>query len=201
MPLAHAILGFLDHGPQSGYGLKKSFDQSIAHFWTATQSHIYKALEALEDSALVDSTVVPKAGKPSRKLYHIEEAGRAELRRWTATPLPVEVSRQAWLIQVFFAHANTSGELAALFEARIAALRSQVERCGAAQGNIDGHHRLIGIDRMRELWQLTLDCGLDCYRHEIAWLEGTLPRIRTLPALGIPLSGGSDQERNGAVCP
>lgn len=192
MPLAHAILGFLDHGPQTGYELKKSFDQSIAHFWTATQSHIYKALEALEDSAFVDSTVIPKAGRPSRKLYRIKEAGRAELRRWSATPLPVEVSRQGWLIQVFFAHANTNGELAALFEARIAALRAEAERCGAAQESIDEQHRLIGVERMRGLWQLTIDYGLDHYRREIDWLEGALPRLRALPPLGIPLSGGSD---------
>jgi DNA-binding PadR family transcriptional regulator len=189
MPLAHAILGFLDHGPQTGYELKKSFDQSISHFWTATQSHIYKALEALEKEGLVGSEVIPQAGKPSRKLYRIGEAGRVELRRWTATPLPVEVSRQAWLIQVFFAHENSNDELVGLFEARIAALRGLLEACAAAQASIDEHHRLLGIGRMRELWQLSLDYGLDHYRTEIAWLEAALPRLRALPPLGPPARG------------
>jgi hypothetical protein len=53
MALPHAILGFLDYGPMSGYDLKKFFDQSVAHFWSATQSHIYKALENLEQTGLV----------------------------------------------------------------------------------------------------------------------------------------------------
>ena len=53
MPLSHAILGFLDYQPMSGYDLKKYFDQSVAHFWSATQSHIYKALENLENEGMV----------------------------------------------------------------------------------------------------------------------------------------------------
>ncbi len=63
MPLSHAILGFLEYGPMSGYDLKKNFDQSVAHFWSATQSHIYKALEDLESQGLVKSQVIQQEGE------------------------------------------------------------------------------------------------------------------------------------------
>jgi PadR family transcriptional regulator, regulatory protein AphA len=40
MPRSHANLGFLEYRPMTGYALEKHFDQSIAHFWSATQSYI-----------------------------------------------------------------------------------------------------------------------------------------------------------------
>src|SRR5215208_5644678 len=102
----------------SGYDLKKYFDQSVAHFWSATQSHIYKALETLEADGMVESQVIQQEGKPNRKQYEITDAGRAELQRWTSTPLPVEAKREAWLIQVFFAHNLANEDIVALFENR-----------------------------------------------------------------------------------
>jgi PadR family transcriptional regulator, regulatory protein AphA len=188
MPLAHAILGFLEYQPMTGYDLKKFFDLSIAHFWSATQSHIYKALETLEEEGLVESSIIPGEGKPNRKQYQITDAGRAELRRWTTTPLPVTMPREAWLIQVFFAYGITNEEIGRLFEKRIEALREYLSRCKIAQSTIDENYQQVRVDRMRDLWQLTLDYGVDYYEREIAWLEKTLPRVGNLPALKMPVS-------------
>ncbi len=183
MPLAHAILGFLEYQPMSGYDLKKYFDQSIAHFWSATQSHIYKALEMLEKAGQVESHLIPQEGRPNRKEYRITDAGRAELQRWVTTPLPVEITRHAWLIQVFFAHGADNDELVRLFEQRISDLRAYLSQCSAAQANIDANYQLLGVERLRELWQLTLDYGVVYYHNEIAWLEKTLSRLRQLPPM------------------
>ena len=98
MPLSHAILGFLEFNPMSGYDLKKYFDQSISHFWSATQSNIYKALENLEKEGMVVSEVILQEGRPNRKQYHVTEQGRAELRRWLTVPLPPAQVREGWLI-------------------------------------------------------------------------------------------------------
>ena len=183
MPLSHAILGFLDYQPMSGYDLKKYFDQSVAHFWSATQSHIYKALENLENEALVESQVIPQEGRPNRKQYQITDRGRAELRRWVSTPLPVEAKREAWLIQVFFAHNITNEEIADLFKDRIERLHTSLSQCKAAQEAIDANAKNPGMERLRNLWQLTLDYGIDYYENEIGWLEKSLPVVHALPAL------------------
>ena len=188
MPLAHAILGFLEYQPMTGYDLKKYIDQSIAHFWSATQSHIYKALENLEENGLVESNIIPGEGKPNRKQYQITNAGRSELRRWMTTPLPVEIPREAWLIQVFFAHGITNEEIVHLFEKRLQALREYLSKTKIAQSTIDENYEQVRVDRMRDLWQLTLDYGMDYYEREIAWLEKTLPRVRHLPALELSKS-------------
>ena len=181
MPLAHAILGFLDYQPMSGYDLKKFFDQSVAHFWSATQSHIYKALENLEKDGLVESELIPQEGKPNRKQYRITEEGRAELRRWVSTPLAVEAKREAWLIQVFFAHQLENEEIAHLFQTRIEQLHASLLQCLAAQKNIEANSKQKGTKRLRGLWQLTLDYGIDYYQNEINWLEKALPVVRKLP--------------------
>jgi len=186
MPLPHAILGFLDYKPMSGYGLKKLFDGSIAHFWSATQSHIYKALENLESEGMVESQVIQQEGKPNRKQYEITDAGKTELRRWVSTPLPVEVPRAAWLIQVFFAHNLTNEEIANLFEKRIECLRIYLSQCELAQKTVDENYKKVGVKRLQNLWQLTLDYGVDHYQNEITWLEKTLPVVRQLPPLALP---------------
>jgi len=186
MPLSHAILGFLEYKPMSGYDLKKHFDQSVAHFWSATQSHIYKALESLESAGLAASQVIPQEGKPNRKQYQITAAGKAELRRWLSTPLPVESPRSGWLIQVFFAHNLTNEEIAGLFEKRIEYLRTYLARLPLAQQTIAERSGTVGVPRMQSLWQLTLDYGMDYYASEIDWLERTLPVVRSLPPLTPP---------------
>ena len=183
MPLSHAILGFLDYQPMSGYDLKKYFDQSVAHFWSATQSHIYKALETLEADGMVESQVILQEGKPNRKQYKITSAGRAELRRWVSTPLPVEAKREAWLIQVFFAHNITNAEIASLFENRIERLRKSLAECQLAQKSIDENYQKVDQKRLQGLWQLTLDYGINYFENEISWLEKTLPTLRKLPPL------------------
>ena len=186
MPLSHAILGFLEYQPMSGYDLKKYFDLSITHFWSATQSHIYKALEALEKDGFVESQIIPQTGKPNRKQYQITPVGRAELRRWVATPLSIETHREAWLIQVFFAHGITNAEIANLFEQRIQAMRQHLLECQVAQAHIDENYKEVRIERLHVLWQLTLDYGVDYYKNEIAWLEKTLERVRNIPPLILP---------------
>ncbi len=186
MPLSHAILGFLEYQPMSGYDLKKYFDQSITHFWSATQSHIYKALENLEKEGFVESEVIQQAGKPNRKQYQITAEGRGELHRWVSTPIPLEVKREAWLIQIFFAHGIENKDIEKLFEKRIEDIRKYLAQCEVAQANIDENYKQVGIKRLRDLWQLTLDYGEDHYENEIEWLKKTLPKVRKLPKLEIP---------------
>jgi len=184
--LPHAILGFLDYAPMSGYDLKKYFDQSVAHFWSATQSHIYKALEALENDGMVESQVIQQEGKPNRKQYKITDTGRAELLRWVSTPLSAENKREAWLIQVFFAHDLSNQEITKLFDNRIERMRKSLSECQLVQRIINENYQKVGQKRMQSLWQLTLDYGIEYYENEIKWLEKTLPTVRKLPSLTLP---------------
>jgi DNA-binding PadR family transcriptional regulator len=184
MSLPHAILGFLDLKPMTGYDLKKHFDASVTHFWTAAQSHIYKELEELEKMGWAQAQIIPQAGKPNRKEYQITNAGRAELRRWLVTPLPLDPVREGWLIQVFFSHSSSSKEIIALLEARIWQLRQKIALLRSeVQSELDANADQIGVERIRQLWQLTLDYGIDRYDHELRWLEKVLKEIHALQPL------------------
>ena len=182
MPISHAILGFLEFRPMTGYDLKKYFDQSIAHFWSATKSHIYQALEKLEQMGFVVSQIIPQEGKPNRKEYQITETGRAELRRWLISPLPPGQLREGWLIQVFFSHQSSNEEIVTLLEARRKAISERLDVYRTVvQDVITQNAEKVGIERARQLWQITLDHGIDYYEFEIARLEKIIERINTLP--------------------
>ena len=187
MPLEHAILAFIEYQPMSGYDLKKFFDVSVAHFWSTTQSHIYKSLEGLEKKGWAEAHTIQQEGKPNRKEYQITDEGRAELRRWMVTPLPMEPVRDATLIQVFFSHFSTNEQIAALFEARMQEIREHLEALRTvAQAAINENAHRIGIERARQLWQITLDYGIAYYEFELAWQAKTLETVRNLPPLTPP---------------
>jgi PadR family transcriptional regulator, regulatory protein AphA len=187
MPLEHAILAFLELQPLSGYDLKKFFDQSVAHFWSATQSHIYKSLEGSEKKGWVEAKIIPQEGRPNRKEYALTEAGRQELQRWLTTPIPLEPVRESWLIQVFFAHFLSNEQIAGLFDqrARESEERLEVYR-GPAQEAINQNAEIIGVERARELWQITLDYGIAYYEFEREWNQKMAERARHLPPLTLP---------------
>ena len=187
MPLEHAILAFIEFQPVSGYDLKKVFDVSVAHFWSATQSHIYKSLDGLEKKGWVDVQIIQQDGKPNRKEYHITKAGHAELRRWLVTPLPLEPVRDSTMIQIFFSHLSADNEIESLFDARMQATRERLQTLQTlAQAAINDNARRLGVERARQLWQITLDYGIAYYEFELAWQIKTRATIRNLPPLTPP---------------
>ena len=94
MSLEFAILGFLNYHPYTGYDLKKIFDSSVRHFWSADQSQIYRTLARLMDLSYVEMEKVVQEDRPDRKVYHITDSGRAELSKWLSGPPPMDEPRQ-----------------------------------------------------------------------------------------------------------
>ncbi len=169
MSLSHAILGLLTVTPMTGYELKtQAFDNTIAHFWQADQTQIYRTLAAMAESGWVESTLEIQQDRPNRKVYHITDAGREELRRWLRTEQPLPVYREPFLVQMFFA-----GELdTQTILAHIAQQRTGHEARLA-------HYESISIPlpddpelaRKRIFWRLTLEMGMATERAYIDWLD------------------------------
>jgi DNA-binding PadR family transcriptional regulator len=70
----------------------------MANVWPATQSQLYGELNKLADAGLIE---VSDIGPRGRKEYHITEAGRAELRRWVASPQNDPPFRSTPLLRIF----------------------------------------------------------------------------------------------------
>ena len=178
MSLEHAILGFLKYGPFSGYDLKKAFDTSVQHFWPADQSQIYRTLSRLAERGWVEIEVVLQENRPSRKVYHVTDAGREELRRWLITPLSPDEPRIPWLVQVFFAGQLTDEEILTLFERRAEQLRARLERYGQIPQKSAEYVETVGSPRQAFFWMLTLDYGVTVNRTMLEWVEGVIERLR-----------------------
>lgn len=169
MSLSHAILGLLTVTPMTGYELKtQAFDNTIAHFWQADQTQIYRTLAAMAEAGWVECTLEVQHDRPNRKVYHITEAGREELRRWLAAPQPLPVYREPFLVQMFFA-----GELdSATVLAHITRQREgHTARLAHYESIAMPTHDDPEIARKRIFWRLTLAMGIAMERAYIDWLN------------------------------
>ena len=178
MSLEHAILGFLNYHPYTGYDLKKIFDTSIRHFWPADQSQIYRTLARLAASGWAEMEKVPQEDRPDRKLYHITAAGRAEFLRWIGGPPPLEPARSAPLIQVFFFGQLPDEEVLARFEGYASIMRAVLSQYEQVPGQIGPHQQDIPSPREHFFWLLTLENGIANMRANLAWAESVIERIK-----------------------
>lgn len=177
MSLRNALLGFLNYGPMTGYELKKVFDATIAHFWSAELSQIYPTLKRLEGEGLVDMEVQVQDDRPNRKVYSITEDGRRELIDWLATPPDVDAVRDPMLINVFFGASLPKEELIAVLRSRAGDLRHMLAEHQPAAQHSEQLAAAVGLEREGFFWSLTIDAYLRRLESEAVWLEEAIGRI------------------------
>jgi len=199
MSLEHAILGFLQYRPLTGYDLKKVFDISVRHFWPADQSQIYKTLTRLGKKSWARREVLTQESRPPRKLFHITEEGRHELARWLASPLPGEEGRSAALIQVFFAGSLADNQVLELFEDEAGRFHSLLAHYGQVPEQVVPFRELATSPRDTFFWMLTLECGRHMARAHLEWLESVIHRLRSReyvldPEVEIPAANSGTPE-------
>jgi len=179
MSLEHAILGFLNYSPLSGYDLKKVFDNSVQHFWPADQSQIYRTLTRLTEQDWVEMEVVEQTERPDRKVYHITEAGRSELLNWLAGPTPNQVSRSSALVQVFFLGQMTDEVILEKFEAYAQTIRQILERYDQLQGELTANMPENCKPREQYFWLLTLELGIRTMHTNLEWAENIIENLKS----------------------
>jgi len=181
MSLEAAIMGFLAERPRSGYDLKTHcFDERVGAFWTADQAQIYRTLERLRASRLVECTRRRQVGKPDRKVYRLTDAGTQALTVWQTSPLPLPAERDAFLLQVFFSDSLDDHEVLENLTARRHAHQSRLEQLRhevaiqAAQAR--SPHRTAALR------VAAFDGAIARERASIDWLDDTIDAIeRSLP--------------------
>ena len=180
MSLRHALLGFLNYAPMTGYDLKKHFDNSVNHFWRAELSQIYPTLDQMAQEGLVTREGKDQKNAHNSRAYYITEAGRKELQRWLEEPCDLAPHREAFLIKIFFGAALESSVLLRLLEGQ---LKRHRERLAAYQ-QILARFEEIDANRdprlIRELpfQRYTVRAGVLSEEARIAWCEETIAAIR-----------------------
>lgn len=169
MDLRHALLGLISLRPMSGYDLGRAFAGSVAHFWHADQSQIYRTLERLTSGGALETEVVPQEDRPDRKVHSLTASGRAELEDWLASPIEADRPKEAFLARLFFADPLGREGVARLLAER----EQQVEEVRQTLDAVD----VPGDDLAAALRTATLRNGVIHAEAELRWLQETRRRL------------------------
>jgi len=174
MSLKHGLLGLLNYGSMTGYELDKAFKSSLAFFWHAKSSQIYRELDAMERKGWLVSKRVIQEDKPNKRVYSITTAGKSELDDWLASPekdIDKDMEEKSpFLMRMFFA-GETSREHA------LKMLRTFGGRCQEFGLGLSGAHESIArfgssLDEGKtEYWKITLLYGEMIYKTMSEWTE------------------------------
>lgn len=160
-------LAILHHQDATGYEIRKlSTEGKYAYFVDASFGSIYPALAKLEDEGLVSCRQEQQDGKPPRKIYTINDKGRAALRTNLQDAASPDVFRSEFLLIGMCASLLEAGNLKRALDVHIA----QVE------------DELLAIDQMcadmadsGDAW--LPDYGKSCLNAKLSWLHDNYARI------------------------
>ncbi|WP_284500401.1 PadR family transcriptional regulator [Microbulbifer litoralis] len=175
MSLRYAVLTLLDIEPGSGYDLKRRFERSVSHFWSASHQQMYRELHKLHDEGLLDCTEQAQAGKPDKKIYSLTDSGRAALADWVRRPAPAQKIREPFLIQLFAGHHLENDQARAL-------VRKQLDEHRALLASyVEQNERVLNSDpALQERYWLahqTLLLGIEAEQTWIQWAEKLLREL------------------------
>jgi DNA-binding PadR family transcriptional regulator len=176
MALRFGLLGLLEYGPQSGYDLAKAFRRSLAYFWAASPSQVYRELAALAAAGLVRSEAAGSrlSGRPPKKLYSLTAAGRAALDAWRSSPLPEERTRSSFLLRVFFAGGRSGEGARALLQAFARRAEADLAALADADAAVAEYGAAVADPSVAEGWRLTADFGKRYRKLCRDWAEAAL---------------------------
>ncbi|RSM82709.1 PadR family transcriptional regulator [Amycolatopsis sp. WAC 01375] len=128
MALRNAILATLLDGEFSGYDLAKSFNASVANFWTATPQQLYRELDKMEAQGLVAARVVEQRRRPNKRLFSLTDAGAAELAEFTTrAPKPTAI-RDELLVRIQAVEAGDDKAVRRAVADRMATAETKLKR-------------------------------------------------------------------------
>lgn len=104
MSLRQVLLVYLESGTASGYDIVKGFQHTYGYLWNASFQQIYRDLGKLHTDGLIDCETVSNGRRPPRKVYRINEHGRAAMHAWLATPAKLPHVNDALLVKLASVH-------------------------------------------------------------------------------------------------
>jgi DNA-binding PadR family transcriptional regulator len=178
--LNYALLGFLNYRPRTGYELKQQMDKSVAFFWHAKQSQIYRTLKTMEEEGLVISRMEAQDDRPDRRVYTITDRGQAAFAEWLLQPeRDITQNKDAFLLKLFFSAPVGKEMLLTQLKFQRSLQSSQNTRRADEVGDFiqimtDIHPKLR---RDAVLWEATCRFGELYTQMYIRWLDETIELI------------------------
>jgi DNA-binding PadR family transcriptional regulator len=178
MGLSHAILACLIETPQSGYDLSKAFNESLSHFWRASQQQIYHELSKLETQNLIVSELILREGRLDKKIYSITELGKKHLVEWMKKPSKPDEIREDLLVKIFSGNIVSVSLLIEDVELR---RRIHIEKMSKYK-EIEQNYFLQQqeLTHQEKLRHLVLKAGIYCESEWIEWCDEALETLEKL---------------------
>lgn len=187
MALRHAVLAALLDEELSGYQLAKTFDLGVANFWHALPQQLYTELAKLEREGLVAGREVVQDTRPNKRLFHVTDAGFAELERFTAVAARPSFIRDDLLVKVQAADHVDATELIAQLTERSAFAAAKIELLGTLLRKLRGDRGEEEFLRQGERIGPYLTClrGLAFEQGNRDWCERAAAVLRERRASGV----------------
>lgn len=139
--LTIAVLGLLDDCPLHGYELRKRIDLVIGPLRRRISfGSLYPALRSMEERAWITQSspttaTPPLAGKRSRVVYQLTDAGRAQLRSLLASSGPATWEDEQFDVHFAFFGSTDATTRIRILEGRRTRVVERLERVGAARAS------------------------------------------------------------------
>lgn len=158
MSVRHGLLALLERGARNGYQLRVDFEESTGGTWPLNIGQVYTTLNRLERDGLVEALPGNEGGQ---RPYEITDAGRGELARWFATPIPrADRPRDELAIKLALALTTPGVDVKAVVQTqRTATMRSLQE------------YTRLKSDDAELPWKLVLDSLIFQSEAEMRWLD------------------------------
>ncbi|MET9487294.1 PadR family transcriptional regulator [Nocardia sp. NPDC006630] len=147
----HIVLGLIArHGPLTPYELKARIEESVEYFWPIPHAQLYRIPPRLAEQGLLHEEA--ETGGRRRRVFHLTDAGRAELTRWLADPsAPPPETRDPAQVKLFFADLGGPGDVVALAHKQAAEHRRWLDLYRKLQAEIDPEDSERAVSRARIL--------------------------------------------------
>nr|BFD87736.1 PadR family transcriptional regulator [Streptomyces sp. Xyl84] len=157
------LLALLARGPAHGYELKQDLEQLLGSAYPQPNvGQIYVTLGRLEKTGLIQGEQVEQSSRPNKKIYHLTDAGRDELRTWFAEPEDEPRVRDEFFMKLVLApQTGLADQIALINQQRRQYLNTmrQLSRLAAAE------------DRENRIAQLLIEGAMLHLQADLDWLE------------------------------
>jgi DNA-binding PadR family transcriptional regulator len=174
MSLKHAILGFLNHQNLTGYDLQKKIEKTINHFWSSTQSQIYRTLKELIDNELVEMQIVYQDNKPNRKNYTITPKGKEVLTNWLNASIEIPNHRNQFLVQFFFSDNIDNLHIIKNLEHYKTVMQQRLN----SLNQFIIKQKIKNNDGPQKIYNLIAENGIRALENEISWIDYAIKKIK-----------------------
>jgi DNA-binding PadR family transcriptional regulator len=201
--LKHAVLAALLDGEATGYELAKRFDVATADYWSASPQQLYSELDRLSSQGLVLGELVEQQGRPNKRVFQLTDAGREELRAFTARPTRPIAIRDELLVKLRAVDSGKPESAAAAVRERLEYSRSRLHLYERMRARIlAGRSEEEFLESGERIGPyLTLMRGRSFEKENLRWMEKVLmilsargkgPRLAAVTAM----DGHRDRQRS-----